>query len=325
MTDVLHEEYAGRVNRVLDYVDAHLDEELGLELLARVAAFSPYHFHRLFSALIGEPLGGYIRRVRLEQAASRLENNPRASITEVALDHGFSSPATFARAFKAHFGVAASEWRGERLSCRAREPDGSEGSGAQNRQDRKDRKAIRKESEAGAGGEAYDGLETAQGAPRTTSRIMMQIEVKQLPQRRVAYTRALGPYEQSAERAWGELCQWAGPRGFLGPKAVMLGISHGDPTITEPGKLRYDACLEVGAEVMGERNVTIATVAGGDYAVARFEGRSPDIAKAYDEIYGRWLPESGYQPGDAPGYELYLKDPADGVFLMDICVPVKPL
>jgi AraC-like DNA-binding protein len=65
-------EYERRVYRVMDYVQAHLDEDLTLEKLAGVAAFSPFHFHRVFASITGETLSDFIRRVRLERAASGL-------------------------------------------------------------------------------------------------------------------------------------------------------------------------------------------------------------------------------------------------------------
>jgi AraC-like DNA-binding protein len=49
-------EYERRVYRVMDYVQGHLDEDLTLEKLACVAAFSPFHFHRVFAAITGETL-----------------------------------------------------------------------------------------------------------------------------------------------------------------------------------------------------------------------------------------------------------------------------
>ncbi len=98
----LRDEYRARINRVLDYIEHHLDEALTLEVLADVASFSPFHFHRIFSALTGETLGRFILRVRVEKAAGRLIDNPRASITEIALDCGFSGSAAFARAFRTH-------------------------------------------------------------------------------------------------------------------------------------------------------------------------------------------------------------------------------
>ena len=104
-------EYEKRVNRVIDHIREHLAEELSLATLARVAAFSPFHFHRVFTAITGETLFGFIHRQRIEKAAGALGSHPDRSVLEVALDHGFSSPATFARAFKARFGMSATEWR----------------------------------------------------------------------------------------------------------------------------------------------------------------------------------------------------------------------
>ena len=111
MSRHMSSEYTARINRVRDYIDAHLFEEMSLEELAGVACFSRYHFHRIFAAMAGETLGRYVARLRVERAASILLGNPSASITEVALDCAFGSSAAFARAFKARFGVSASEWR----------------------------------------------------------------------------------------------------------------------------------------------------------------------------------------------------------------------
>ena len=104
-------EYDKRVNRVIDHVRAHLAEPLTLADLARVAAFSPFHFHRVFRAITGETLFGFIQRVRVERAAAALIGRHDASVLEIALDHGFASAATFARAFRTHFGMSATRWR----------------------------------------------------------------------------------------------------------------------------------------------------------------------------------------------------------------------
>jgi AraC family transcriptional regulator len=111
--DYLREEYASRINRVIDYIEAHIDKDLSLEALAEVACFSRYHFHRLFGAITGEPLGQFIQRIRVEKAASKLIHNPKKSITQIAFECGFSGSAAFARAFKEAFGMSAREWRVE--------------------------------------------------------------------------------------------------------------------------------------------------------------------------------------------------------------------
>lgn len=107
----LQEEYTARINRVIDYIETHLDRELSLDTLAEVANFSKFHFHRLFQAMVGETLNQFIQRLRLEKAASQLIYNPKKSITEIALDCGFSGSAAFARAFKGMYGMSATAWR----------------------------------------------------------------------------------------------------------------------------------------------------------------------------------------------------------------------
>ena len=74
-------EYIHRINRVVDYIEANLAEEHSLVNLAKVAYFSPFHFHRIFFALVGETLSQFIQRVRLEKAASRLVSDPAESLT----------------------------------------------------------------------------------------------------------------------------------------------------------------------------------------------------------------------------------------------------
>src|SRR5712671_3385673 len=104
-------EYDGRMHRVLEHIDRRLDQPLDLETLADVAHFSSFHFHRLFSAWMGETLGDYLRRRRLEVAALRLVAQPRVPVLNVALSVGFGSAEAFARAFKTRFGCTATTWR----------------------------------------------------------------------------------------------------------------------------------------------------------------------------------------------------------------------
>ena len=72
-------EYTQRFNKVLDFIDRHLAEPVDLAALADVAHFSPFHFHRLFRAWMGETLGDYLRRRRLEVAALYLMHRRRKS------------------------------------------------------------------------------------------------------------------------------------------------------------------------------------------------------------------------------------------------------
>src|SRR5262245_28331800 len=115
--------YRQRVLTVQLYIQEHLDEELPLDRLARVAHFSPFHFHRLFRALVGETVTEYVRRLRLESAAVALKNSDR-TVLQVALDAGYGTHEAFTRAFRQMFGVAPTEFRaGQNPLYIHKEPD----------------------------------------------------------------------------------------------------------------------------------------------------------------------------------------------------------
>ena len=96
----LAEEYSARINRVIDYIEENISHSLSLTELSNVAHFSPFHFHRIFSGMVGETLNTFIQRIRLEKAATKLILNPKKAVTEIALECGFSSSPSFARAFR---------------------------------------------------------------------------------------------------------------------------------------------------------------------------------------------------------------------------------
>lgn len=103
--------YAKRFARVLDFIDAHLDESLSLERLSRVGHFSRFHFHRLFSSYVGLTPTRYVQLARLRRASYRLAFNALERITDVALQAGFEHSESFSRAFKATFGQSPQAFR----------------------------------------------------------------------------------------------------------------------------------------------------------------------------------------------------------------------
>ena len=115
VTDMqLVEEYSECIEDVKLYIREHIHEPLDRETLANIAGFSVPHFHRVFTARVGESAISYVRRVRLERAARKLRMGA-VDITEVALAAGYDSHAAFSKAFKQHFGLSPSEFR--QLDC----------------------------------------------------------------------------------------------------------------------------------------------------------------------------------------------------------------
>jgi len=105
--------YRERLDRVLVYIRDNLDEPLTIDRLAGIACLSPFHFHRIFSAFVGETVNGHVRRLRLEQAALRIASTAD-SVTDTALAVGYETPTAFARAFRERFGLSPSEFREHR-------------------------------------------------------------------------------------------------------------------------------------------------------------------------------------------------------------------
>jgi AraC family transcriptional regulator len=315
-------EYTARINRVIDHIEANIDQPLSLEELARVASFSPFHFHRIFTAMVGETLHHYIQRLRLEKAATMLLANPKRAVIEVALDCGFSGSSTFARAFKDQFAMSATEWRNaDRKECK---------------DDRNHRQQVSNPAQEPDVSTKYLVGTTNKQEWRITmnkpSKLEARVEVKELAKMNVVYVRHIGPYQGDAalfESLWGKLMQWAGSRSLLRfPETQCLCVYHDNPEITAEDKLRTDICITVpeGTPVDGEIGTT--TLAAGKYAMARFEINAEQYGDAWTAVYGGWLPESGYQPADGPCFELCHNDPKEhpeGKHIVDICIPVTPL
>jgi AraC family transcriptional regulator len=304
----LRKEYISRINRVIDYISENLDGDLRLEILAKEACFSIYHFHRIFKGMVGETVNDFIRRIRIEKAASLLAGQPGRSITSIALDCGFSGSATFAREFKSRFGVSASAFRESKI--------------------RKLKSNIGKTDSNNRKEASYIFPYNLSVNTLNERRIQMSVEVKEMPEMYVAYVRHIGPFNQ-IKKAWAKLTRWAGPRGFLERKDVVcLELYHDDPDVTEPAKLRTDACITVPKDVKAEGEIGTTTISKGLYAVHHFEGKEDEIIKAWNYICGEWLPESGYQPEDKPSFDIYHCCPdehPEGKHVFDIYVPVKPL
>lgn len=300
--DLSLEEYRARLARALAYIQDNLGDEIDLEEAAGLACFSKYHFHRIFTALVGESFADYVRRLRLERAAVLLETRPGMGITEVALAAGFSSPSVFSRDFSARFGSPPSAWRESRMAPRPSPP-------------------------------APSGLPWLD--PRTQGALLGDVlgegcealQVKEMGPFHFASVMSSGGYGPSIERAWGKLCRWAGPRGLLGPaglEGIAAGLAWDSPEITAPERCRYSVCLACpeGVEASGE--VVFLEVPRRTCLVLSYKGA--DLGAAYDALYGKALPESGFEPEDAPALEFYrsLGRPMK-IFDLDIALPVKNL
>jgi AraC family transcriptional regulator len=261
-------DYVARVNRAVDYVTQHLGGALRLEDVAKAACFSPYHFHRIFQALMRETLASFVKRVRLERAISLLSHRPGASLTEIALSCGFSSSSDFSRSFRAEYGVSPRRFdvQGFRSSRRealqvARLPEGSNPDG-------------------------------------------FAVTLRNCPARRVAYIRVHRPYEgDHVPAAAARLLAWAEVRGLA--DGQWLGYQWDDPEIVPLEKCRYDIGVEVPGTTAAEGEVSVTGFAPCLMAEVEIAGSADLELRALDWFYRTWLPTSGYAPAHQPMFEAF--------------------
>jgi len=317
-------EYISRINRVIDYIENNLSSELSLKKLSSIANFSPYHFHRIFSSIVGEPLNCFIQRLRIERAASHILLDRQKTITEIALNCGFSSSSSFARLFKEVYGINASELRKSKIKYEIKLEEINS----------KNRIALSKNRKEWEISTSYFGstIHNKIWSVKMKKGRKANVEGKELPEMNVAYVRHIGPYKGNPElfeKLFTKLMTWAGPRGLINfPESKVLAVYHDDPSVTDESKLRLSACLSVPKDTEVNGEIGKMTIIGGKYAVAKFELANDEYPEAWELVYGGWLPQSGYQCVDAPCFENYLNDPKEhpeGKCIVEICVPVKPM
>jgi len=114
MKEATQRDYHERINKVLQYINAHLDEKMELEKLASLSNFSPFHFHRIMRAHLNQSLGSYILRARLDTAARLLEFTGMP-VSDIAYKVGYDVPSSFTKAFKKRFDVSPVEFKSNGL------------------------------------------------------------------------------------------------------------------------------------------------------------------------------------------------------------------
>ena len=154
-----------------------------------------------------------------------------------------------------------------------------------------------------------------------------KIEIKRLPDYRVIYVRHIGNYFETT-REWKRLLDFGRQKAILDENTLMIGISYDDPQITEEEKLRYDACLTLDTPLETDENISLKTIPGGLFGVYHFYAGLEELIDAYDYIYRRWLPGSGYLPDEKHCFEIYRnnvlghqKEKA----AIDVCFPIRKI
>lgn len=290
MNNESEKHYIKGINRVQNYIEKNLDEQLTVKELSSIAAFSEYHFLRIYSCITGETLYSFIKRLRLEKAAFMLLSDKDRSITDIALSVGFSNQASFAKAFKQKFGISGREYR-----------------------------KLNGEVEATAFVKSYsDEMEIA--IEPTDIKIVREKDMSML------YLRYTGPYKEDSDLfsdLFQRLYRWAKERDLVTEQSRWFVIYHDFGTETEEKQLRLSVCMSVDQNVAVSENIEVLAIQEGDYVVGSFWVDPSEYGKAWYYMYAKWLPDSGYKPDDRFAMEHYPPvEASEGKRLVEIYVPI---
>ncbi|MEJ2592020.1 MAG: AraC family transcriptional regulator [Candidatus Thiodiazotropha sp.] len=288
MNETTTESYQARLERVFDHIDRHLDETLGLDELSRLANFSKFHFHRLFSAHVGLGVVRYIQLKRLKRASYRLVFEERLRIIDIALEAGFENPESFSRAFKRNFGQTPSQFR--------RAP-------------------------------AWQPWTEQTRLPSRERMQTMQVKIIDFEETPVAVLEHRGSPALVNDSAR-QFIAWRKATGLSPvASSRTFGIAYDDPETTEAAQFRFDICGSVQQPVPeNPQGVINKLIPGGRCAVVRHLGSHDHIGESAWYLYREWLPQSGEELRDFPLFFHYVNlipETPEHELVTDIHLPLK--
>lgn len=288
MTSPNRQLYAQRIEKVLQYIADNLDGDLSLEQLSRVAGFSKFHFHRQFRELTGVSAGRLIAMMRLKRASYDLALAPERRVLDVALDAGFESPESFARAFRRVMGQSPSQFRAapewERWVEVFRSP-------LQSRSHTMQVRIVH-----------FEGTRVAALEHRGSASTLMATVQRFIEWRKSS---GISPYASS----------------------LTLGIAYVDPSAVPEDEFWFDICGSIERDVPdNDYGVIEKVIPAGRCAVARHIGSTDRIAETVHAMYGQWLPDSGETLRDFPMFFHYIDrmpNVAEHEQVTDVYLPLR--
>ena len=282
------EDYSRRINIIVEYINNHLADDIDLEMLASISNFSPYHFHRITKAFLGEPIGAFVTRLRVETAA-RLLRYGDMPIQNIAYRVGYDVPSSLSKAFRQFYGITPTEYKNNKKY-------------------------------------------TIMKPMKINSDLELSERVVSLEPRHAIYICLIGDYKANDYcMAWQKLWQYIQSSGKFSEemqkickdspksdiiktmlcegKIAHIGIYHDDPKVTENDKQRADVCLALPFEMEPKGEIGSKEIAGGKYVAFLYKGTYEKLGEVYDTVFGKCIPDGGYQLDERPAFEIYLNDP----------------
>lgn len=279
-------------------VQSNPERDVSLDSLAAEHGYSPSHFHRVFTDVVGETPKAHVERIRLERAAYRLSLT-KESILDIALSIGFQSHETFTRAFKRRFGYTPTAWRqlsleGQKAWLKAnkvRKPDGS----ALSEVSYLTLKPMTLLAMRRMGQYGTFGMPDWNGGPSDWSPLVDELHKRKLPFRKLG-----------------------------------MMLCYDNPGLTPPHLQAMDACVPLlkttGAPRKG--NVRLLDFAGGLYGAIEHRGKVCTLENAYRTLAFAIAKSGRFKLKQGPPLEILRETGIDGDpdrHLNEIYLPVEPI
>ena len=285
-------QYHARMQRVIAYIDDHLEEELSADVLSGIAAFSKFHFQRQFSAMFGIGLHRYVQLVRLKRASYRLAYRGGEPILGIALDSGYEGPEAFARAFRQRFDQSPSGFRDD--------PDWAPWHAA------------------------FAPLNHARSSIMTQHFTDDQVRIVDFPATPVAVMEHRGDPARIGDTLR-RFIAWRKAAG-LGPRtSATFNIFHSAPDEVERYSMDLCAATDRAIEPNGD-GVIEGAIPAGRCAVLRQTGSGDDLSAGSNFLYADWLPRSGFELRDFPVFAqrvTFMPDVPEHEAVTDLFLPVR--
>jgi AraC family transcriptional regulator len=262
--------YHARFRKVLEYIDAHLDDALDADTLADVAAFSRFHFHRQFAELLGLSPMRYLQLRRLRRASHQLAYHGEQPVIEIALASGYEGPEAFARAFKKSIGQTPS--------------------------------AFRKQPQWEPWNAAFAPLHDLRRKHMPHAYQAGDVRIADTPDIRVAVLEHRGDPRRIGDSIR-KCIAWRRAHGLPPSKSATYNVFHDDPETTPPADFRLDICVATDLDIApNDAGIVARVIPGGRCAVLRHVGTDDTLGEAIGFLYRDWLPQSGEELRDFPVY-----------------------
>lgn len=286
--------YFNQVQRAVDFIEDHLQDEISLTSVTETARVSHWHFLRMFKALTGETLKGYVRARRFAEARAALLETDKP-VLRIALDAGFESQAAFTRAFKKAFGVSPARFR-------------KSGDAHLFLQKVRIDAAYLEHLSEGV------SLEPAFETRPELSFVGLDTEIFGVESERNNIGEKLPPLWDAFMARAGEVAERE--------EGVAFGVIRRD----DQRVLRYLAGV-VAPTAQLPSEMTHVVVPPAQYAIFEHRGRSETLDHTVNYIYSSWLFQSGMRHTYGPDLEIYderfIPDSDESMFLY--AIPVAPI